>query len=259
MAQRYWSEVSRSNTDAPTTYVLHGQPPLTGHPVQPQIFGQTSQQTAPATATVPGPPQPRRADPQHIYVRNLHFYLKCLDPNPDPRGHYDMFNITLERPISCAYIASLIHDDDIPFRMACYNHYISRTHLSPGRELFVKTNNFLYHCPDDLVVTVYSMPPFGNGDTLVPLSATRNILDKYCADIQHFEHPYLSYWLLYKGHRPVVNDDFQRVVLSSGQDQHAQNPTAVYDKLYSYCSEILNFPDSHVSNPERLNQIIGQL
>ncbi len=47
--------------------------------------------------------------------------------------------------------------------------------------------------------------------------------------------------------------------MTSGHDQHTQNPTAVYDKLYSYCNEILNFPDANVTTPERLNQIIGQL
>ncbi len=94
------------------------------------------------------------------------------------------------------------------------------------------------------------MPPFGNGDTLVPLSAARTVLDKYCADIQHFERPYLSYWLLYRGYRPIANEDFQRVLLSSGHEQHSQNLTAVHDKLYSYCSEILNFPDANVTSPE---------
>ena len=106
----------------------------------------------------------------------------------------------------------------IVVKAACFN--ISRTHLSPGRELFAKTNNFLYRCPDDLVVTVYSMPPFGNGDTLVPLSAARTILDRYYSDIQHFERPYLSYWLLYRGHRPVVNEDFQRDAQLLGEVDH---------------------------------------
>ncbi len=224
-------------------------------PQQPQL--QQQPQQAPAAHTA-GPLQQRRLEPHQLYIRNLHFYIRCLDSTPDPRGHYEMYNIPLSQPLSVAYLSSLIHDDDPPLRKVCYAHHVTRTHLSPGRALHAKTHNLLYRGPDDLIVTVYSMPPHATGESLVPLSATRHILDKYCADLQNIERPFLSYWLLYKGYHPAVNDEFQRILLDDGRNQYLQNPNSVHDLLHSYCNE-LHFPDTQIDNPERLDQIIGQL
>ncbi len=205
-----------------------------------------------------GPLQTRRVEPHQLYIRNLHFYIRCLDSTPDPRGHYEMYSVSLSQPLSVAYLSSLIHDDDPPLRKVCYAHHVTRTHLSPGRALHAKTHNLLYRGPDDLIVTVYSMPPHATGESLVPLSATRHILDKYCTDLQNIERPFLSYWLLYKGYHPAVNDEFQRILLDDGRNQYLQNPNSVHDLLHTYCNE-LHFPDAQIDNPERLDQIIGQL
>ncbi len=222
---------------------------------QSQISQQVQQ--APA-APAAGPQYTRRVEPHQLYIRNLHFYIRCLDSTPDPRGHYEMYNISLSQPLSAAYLSSLIHDDDPPLRKVCYAHHITRTHLSPGRALHAKTHNLLYRGPDDLIVTVYSMPPHATGESLVPLSATRQVLDKYCTELQSLERPFLSYWLLYKGYHPTVNDEFQRILLDDGRNQCVQNPNSVHDLLHSYCNE-LHFPDAQIDNPERLDQIIGQL
>ncbi len=119
-------------------------------PQQQQQIQQQSQQ-APAVPTA-GPQQTRRVEPHQLYIRNLHFYIRCLDSTPDPRGHYEMYNISLSQPLSAAYLSSLIHDP--PLQKVCYAHHITRTHLSPGRALHAKTHNLLYRGPDDLIVTV---------------------------------------------------------------------------------------------------------
>ncbi len=243
---------------------VHSTQPIPSTPAMPRLVLQQQQQVpqqqlqqAPAAPTA-GLQLARRIEPHQLYIRNLHFYIRCLDSNPDPRGHYEMYSVLLSQPLSALYISSLIHDDDASLRMVCYAHHITRTHLSPGRALHAKTHNLLYRGPDDLIVTVYSMPPHATGESLVPLSATRHVLDKYCTDLQNVERPFLSYWLLYKGYHPAVNDEFQRILLDDGRNQYVQNPNSVYDTLHSYCNE-LHFPDAQIDNPERLDQIIGQL
>ncbi len=52
------------------------------------------------------PPQPEpdqpitHVNPDNIYINTINFHIHCLDPSPDPNGHFCTYQIGLEQGLA---------------------------------------------------------------------------------------------------------------------------------------------------------------
>ena len=201
--------------------------------------------------------------PEHcngVHINNIVFHLQCLDPTPDPTAYYSSYKINLDRPVSVKSVFDALDDDDQCLRTACFAHSLERIFYSEIRTKVVQQANYLYRAEDEILLTVFVNKPDIFPEEMYPLSTARAMYKEFSNAIKNRPDPTLHIWIRYRGYRDHnITDVYKKVLITTFRYRYQKQPKEAFNKLYSYCNDLLLFTVDNFDTTYRICNIAQTL